>query len=165
MDEIAFNCLRLRKLKWCLRRGLCRLLRQCSDLENIKLGRRGNCHRMLLSVCHSVKDLKLISIHDVIPFDEGEPVVDDLDLSLWGLCSCFPCLTIDLTWCCFITDDALLAISLCCPDFRSRYSRSPSSLSWKAINSPIGALVQHHWRCAFSLMSSNRFLTFLIWRW
>lgn len=135
MDEIAFNCSRLRKLNVFLsgvsEEGLARLLRQCPDLENIKLSSRGNCHRMLVSVCRSVKDLKVISIHDVIPFDEGEPVVDDL--SLWRLCSCFPSLTtIDLTWCCFITDDALLAISFC-PKLASFTVRECHQLSDRGI--------------------------------
>ena len=136
MDEIAFNCTRLRKINLFLsgvsEGGFARLLKQCPEIGNIKLGSRGNCHRMLVSVCHNVKHLKVISIHDVIPFDEGEPVVDDL--SLWRLCSCFPSLTaVDLTWCCFITDDALLAISLCCSCLASFTIRECHQISDRGI--------------------------------
>ncbi|XP_068678695.1 F-box/LRR-repeat protein 15-like [Montipora foliosa] len=136
MDAIAGNCPRLRKINLFLsgvsEEGFSRLLRQCPDLESIKLGSRGNCHRMLVSVCHNVKNLKMISIHDVIPFDEGEPVVDDL--SLWRLCSCFPFLTaMDLTWCCFITDDALLAVSLCCRNLASFTIRECHQISDRGI--------------------------------
>ena len=136
IDEIASNCTRLRKINVFLsgvsEEGFGRLLRQCPYLESIKLGSRGNCHRMLVSVCHNVKNLKVISVHDVIPFDEGEPVVDDL--SLWRLCSSFPSLTsMDLTWCCFITDDALLAISLCCHDLASFTIRECHQISDRGI--------------------------------
>lgn len=136
MDKVALNCTRLRKINVFLsglsEDGFDRLLRKCSDLEDIKLGSRGNCHRMLLSVCRNVKDLKAIAIHDVIPFDEGEPVVDDL--SLWRLCTCFPCLTaIDLTWCCFITDDALLALPFCCPNLASFTVRECHQVSDRGI--------------------------------
>ena len=136
MDEIAASCTRLRKINVFLsgvsEKGFGRLLRKCPDLENIKLGSRGNCHRMLEFVCRNVKELKVISIHDVIPFDEGEPVVDDL--SLWRLCTCFPDLTaIDLTWCCFITDDALFALPFCCPNLASFTVRECHQISDRGI--------------------------------
>ena len=140
MDEIAAKCVRLREVNVFLsgvsEEGFDKLLKQCPDLENIKLGSRGNCHRMLVSVCRKVKDLKVISIHDVIPFDEGEPVVDDL--SLWRLCTCFPNLTaIDLTWCCFITDNALFALPFCCPNLTSFTVRECHQISDRGIRAVI----------------------------
>ena len=136
MNNIALNCVRLRKINIFLsgvsEDGFDRLLRKCPELENIKLGSRGNCHRMLVSVCRNIKDLKVIAIHDVIPFDEGEPVVDDL--SLWRVCTCFPGLTaIDLTWCCFITDDALFALPYCCPNLASFTVRECHQISDRGI--------------------------------
>lgn len=136
MNEIAVNCTRLRNLDVFLsgvsEQGFDRLLRQCPDLQSVKLGSRGNCHHMILSVCNNVKDLKAISIHDVIPFDESEPVVDDL--SLWRLCTCFPGLTaIDLTWCCFITDDALFALPFCCPNLASFTVRECHQISDRGV--------------------------------
>lgn len=136
MNAIASNCKRLKKLNVFLsgvsEQGFERFLKQCPNLEDVKLGSRGNCHRMIVSVCSSVKDLKAISIHDVIPFDEGEPVVDDL--SLWRLCTCFPGLTaIDLTWCCFITDDALFALPFCCPNLKSLTVRECHQISDRGV--------------------------------
>ena len=136
MNAIALNCTRLKRLNVFLsgvsEQGFDRLLKHCPNLENVKLGSRGNCHRMIVSVCGNVKDLKAISIHDVIPFDEGEPVVDDL--SLWRLCTCFPGLTaIDLTWCCFITDDALFALPFCCPNLTSFTVRECHQISDRGV--------------------------------
>lgn len=136
MNKIATNCKRLKSLNVFLsgvsEEGFQRLLKQCRELQKVKLGSRGNCHRMIVSVCSNVKDLKVISIHDVIPFDESEPVVDDL--SLWRLCTCFPGLTaIDLTWCCFITDDALFAIPFCCPNLTSFTVRECHQISDRGI--------------------------------
>lgn len=136
MNEIATNCTRLKSLNVFLsgvsEEGFERLLQQCRDLDSVKLGSRGNCHRMIVSVCGNVKDLKVISIHDVIPFDESEPVVNDL--SLWKLCTSFPGLTaIDLTWCCFITDDALFALPFCCPGLTSFTIRECHQISDRGV--------------------------------
>lgn len=71
---------------------------------------------MLVLVCYNVKNLKMILIYDVIFFDEGELVVDDL--LLWRLCFCFLFLIVmDFMWCCFIIDDVLLVVFLCCCNF------------------------------------------------
>lgn len=136
VNKIATNCRHLKSLNIFLsgvsEKGFEQLLRQCRELQKVKLGSRGNCHRMIVSLCSNVKDLRVISIHDVIPFDESEPVVDDL--SLWRLCTCFPGLTaIDLTWCCFITDDALFAIPFCCPNLTSFTVRECHQISDRGI--------------------------------
>lgn len=72
---------------------------------------------MIVFVCSSVKDLKVIFIYDVILFDEGELVIDDF--LLWRLCICFlGLIVIDFMWCCFIIDDVLFVFLFCCLNFK-----------------------------------------------
>lgn len=122
INEISKNCLSLQKVNIFLSGvsdvGLDNLVQRCTNLDQIKLGSRGNSNKMIASVCRNCTALKNIAIHDVIPFDELEPVVDDE--AIWTLARCYPQLqVIDLTWCCFLSDDALVALSVCCPHLTS----------------------------------------------
>ncbi|XP_022781457.1 F-box/LRR-repeat protein 20-like [Stylophora pistillata] len=83
MNAIASNCMRLKRLNVFLsgvsEQGFDRLLKQCPNLENVKLG------------------------------------------------------TIDLTWCCFITDDALFALPFCCPNLKSFTVRECHQISDRGV--------------------------------
>ena len=89
---------------------------------------------MLQSLYKHSSKLKHISIHDVIPFDEVEQAVDDIIIN--ELTKYFSGLkTIDFTWCCFISDDALVTISHCCPQLSKLTVRECHKISDRGVAS------------------------------
>lgn len=112
MDERAFNCSCWRKLKWGLQRGLCLASLTVPWPEEYQAWQQRQLSSYAIVCAIGSRTWRWSPFMMLSYLTRMSPLL----ISCYGdFAPAFHCLTtIDLTWCRFITDDALLAISLCC---------------------------------------------------